>query len=722
MFNRKLIALSFALMSIVSVAQRNPATIKDVASCKFSSNSFFGYVPMCDGVSYARLSDDHKRVVQYDYKSGKETAVLFDASRARGASLSKIDGFSFDPQQKNMFVYTQTERPYRRAFKAKYYTFDIQRNKMYPLSDSVCLQRDPVYSPNGRNIIFSMGNDLFLKKMDYDGIVMRMTRNADSAKFNGVTDWLYEEEFSATRLSVWAPDNRFFVFVALDNAEVMSQPLTSYSLSVDNDKKMYSTVSSYNYPKAGQNNPKPAVYVYDAFYKSVKRVPLPDDGLDYVPRVMWTCDPETFCVVALNRNQNHLKLYEVNCKSLMFNALFDETAMQYIEAEWINKIEFLPGNKFVFPSDRDGHIHLYLYNANGIQLNQLTKGNFDITDYYGCDTVKNVFYFQAAMKSPLGREVYSVNEKGNVSCLTPEEGVSSAQFNPNFSYFLCANSTLNSAPVLSVRNSSGKVVRTIDVPKPVSRSGQQPKEFFTVVSGKDTLFAWIQKPDNFSASNKYPMVVVQYAAPGFQNVQNSWTYGIGDVLASDGYVVLCVDTHGSLGRGRAWEKSSYQRLGVQEANDIVAAARKAASLPYVDSKKIGIYGWSYGGYMTLMAMTSGQPVFRCGVAIAPITDWRLYDSAYTERYMRRPQENGSYNFSSPIKRAKNLNGDLLLIHGTKDDNVQIENTYAFVDELVRCGKTVNMMVYPNRNHSMGDAATRVHMYNTMLDFFGNRLK
>lgn len=719
---RLYIALS-ALMAFSAVnAQRNNSVIKDIAEKKYAACPFAGIVPMADGESYAQLSVDGRTVVQYEYKSGKAVATLFDASKARGASLSKIDGFQFDPQNKNMFVYNKSVKPFRRVPLAKYYTFDIQRNKLYALIDSACLQRDPVYSPNGRSIVFSVDNDLYLKKMDYDGIVMRMTRNGDSAKYNGVSDWLYEEEFSVRNLSVWAPDNRFFAFVTLDDIEVLKQTLTTYSLSVDNLKDIYNSTSSYHYPKAGQNNPVPAVFVYDAFYKSIKRVPLPNDGFDYVTRIMWTNEAETFAVFVLNRNQNHVRLYEVNCKSLMFNALFEETAKQYYEPEWINKVQFLPGNKFIFPSDRDGHRHLYLYNANGIQLSQLTKGNYDVTDFYGCDTVKNICYYQAAMKSPLSREVYAVDGKGVVTCLTKEEGVSSAQFNANYSYFLCANSTLNAPATVTVRNAAGKVVRTLDTAKPAARAGQQKKEFLPIVSGKDTLYAWVMKPDNFNASTKYPLVVMQYAAPGAHNVTDSYSYGFEQVLAASGYVVLCVDVHGSDARGRDWRKYSYQRQGVQEANDLVAAARKAGSLPYVDGKRIGIYGWSYGGYMALMAMTTGQPVFAAGVAIAPVTDWRLYDSAYGERYMRRPQENGSYDMSSVVKRAANLNGALLLVHGTKDDNVQIENTYTLADKLVSIGKPFNMMVYPNRNHQMSDAVTRTHLYNTVIDFFDTKLK
>lgn len=718
------ILIAAACLSALSSVCGQTQIIDDVARGTRNPSDLQRYVPMLDGTTYAVLTPDGKRVEQYEYKSGKLLATLFDASRARGASLPKIDSYSFDARQKNMFVATKSRKTPDGRLSAEYYIFDVQRNKLHQLTDSATLKSNPVFSPNGRNIIFAMGNDIFLKKMDYDGIVMQVTRNGSpDSIYNAVPDYTYSRNFTSTPIAIWAPDCRFFAFVALDNEEVLKQTIVKYNLQVDNLKKKYLTSSSFHCSKTGRASSKPALYVYDSFYKSVKKVELPQDGLDYIPMLKWTADPETFAVIALNRNQNHVRMYQVNCKSLMFNAMFEETCTQYYEPRWLSKIFFLPGNKFTFVSDRDGWRHIYLYNANGIQLRQITKGSYDVTDFYGCDTVRNLYYYQAAVKSPLTREVYVSSEDGRQTCLTPDEGVSSARFNPTFTYFMCSNSRLNKPATITVRNTSGKTIREVEKNNATSRSSVRPKELLKIKTpAGDTLYAWLQKPDNFKPSAKYPVVILQNAVPSASNVTDSYSYGMEQILAANGYVVLMADVHGSEARGRDWRKYSYQHLGVKESEDLNAVAKFVSTLPYADSRKIGIYGSRLGGYMALMAMTYDTSVFTAGVLDTPVADLRLYESCESERYMRRPQENSSFNSASPLKRLKSLKAELLLIHGTEEADVQIENTYALSDELVSQSKMFQMMLYPNASSSVFDADVARHKYNTILNFFDSKLK
>ena len=681
----------------------------------------YSCIGLLDGENYAELSSDGRTIRTHSYKSGKPATPLFDVSKARGASLSHINDFHFDNARKNILVRADN----------RYYTYDILRNRLHVLSDSSA-HRNPVYSPNGRNIVFSVGHALFLKKMDYDGVVMRMTRNGhtDSVS-NGIPDWLYERQLKAQEMVAWAPDNRFLAFISLNDENVSRQPIVRYPLEPLSDNGSVASVSSYYFPKAGGSIPKPGVYVYDGFYKSVKRVPLPTDGVDYIVRVTWTSDPETFAVFCTNRSQNRVRMFLVNCKSLLFNSLLDERFSSWYDPVWLQKALFLPGGRFVIPAVRDGYRQLCLYNRNGVMIQQLTSGLSDVTDVYGYDTVRNVLYYQAASESGLGRDVFSVSTKGNPTRLTDGGGVNHARFNPVYTYFVNEHSALNSPVSYEVRTAQGRLVRQLDELERVTskqRSKNLPQRELVRFKSSlgDTLFAWVMKPTAASGAAKCPAVILTDGTPDSQIVFNGQTRSslddVAGLLVEHGYVVMCVDVHGCGARGESWRRGQYQKLGRQEASDLVSAARFLSAQNYVSTDRIGLYGQNYGAYLTLMGMSAESSGFKAGVAVSPQTDWRLAPAAFAERFMRRPQENGAYNQSSAIERADRLRGSLLLVHGTADDEHVIENSYAYAERLISLNKTFQMLVYPNRDDLRSDRSARRHLLTSVLSLFDRELK
>lgn len=679
-------------------------------------------VGLLDGENYAVLSDDGRSIRTCSYKTGKMGTNLFDVTTARGASLSRIESFQFDNAQKNMLLRTGN----------KYYTYDILRHRLHPLSDTASFQHRPVYSPNGRNIVFAIGRDLYLKKMDYDGVVMRMTRNGNpDSVANGVPDWIYEHQLHIGDMAAWAPDNRFLAFISLDDEGTSKQTLVQYPLNPESDNSSVPSLVSYFYPKAGGRLPRASVFVYDAFYKSVKRVPLPSDGVDYIVRVAWTSDPETFAVFGMNRNQNRVRMFLVNCKSLLWASLLDEQTSSWYDPIWVQKVLFLPDNRFVFPAVRDGYRQLCLYNRNGVMMKQLTSAHSDVTDVYGYDSIRQKVFFQAASPSALGRHVFSVDMKGTLSRLTEKDGVNRADFNPNYTYFVNEHSSLNNPVSYEVRSAQGRLVRQMECwteGQSLPSSEKIPlREFVSFKSSlSDTLYAWLMKPEGFSPARKYPAVVLVGGVPDSQDVIDGVTGSelveVASGLAADGYVVMCVDVHGCGARGESWRHGQHTRMGVQEASDLTEAANFLSSQKYISTGHIGVYGEGHGAYLALMGMSTGKASFRAGVAVSPLTDWRFSSAAYAERLMQRPQENGAYGMSSAIECAKRLHGSLLLIHGTADDGMHVENSYAYADCLISQNRPFEMLVYPNRSRISSDPVAKRHLHTSVLSFFNRNLK
>jgi dipeptidyl-peptidase-4 len=678
-------ALLFA--GIALIAQNNMA--KDIANGKYDAKKPSQIIAMKGGESYAQLSADGKKITQLSFKTGKEEKVLFEADKTKNVKLKSIEGFSFCPQEKKMLVYTNAEKVYAKSFLAEYYVFDIDRNRLDALSDSIGKQRDPLFSPNGQNVVFARGNNLFLKKLAYE--TESSVTKPNEFLVSGITDWLYETAFCTTNLITWSPDSRQIAYVALDEKNVASSSFDIFGQNI------YPQNFSLKYPKAGTNNPKPTVYLFDAYYKSTKKVDLPEEDF-YIPRIQWTTDAENVVIFTLNRNQDQLKMYSVNCKSMIAKVLLTETAKDYFDYKNLDFVQFLNDGKFTFASKKDGFRQLYLYNANGILNKQLTSGKYDVTGFYGYDSIKKLIYFQAAGVSPSGREIYSVDLKGKQTRITNDKGgVACGNFGDNYAYFVKKYSTANTAPVYSICSTSGKEIKILEDNSDLTQQiAALPKKEFVAINN---IAAWIVKPTNFTETAKYPLIVMQ------AYVSDCFKIGIEQLFADNGFVVIGIDSKNL----------------AQASNDIVSVTKHAISLSYIDKNKIGIYADDYAASAALLAMSNGENLLKAGAVVAPVTDYRLAASASIERQLKRPQENAKGYDNSPIASAAKLNGKLLLLQGTADKEVQIQQTYAYANALVQADKQFDMQIYPDQEHKF-DAKTQAHAYQRILNFFMENLK
>ena len=679
---------------------------------------------MNDGEHYTLMVND-KAIVKYNYKTGATVDTLFSVFRLKNSPIKNISGYEFSPNEGRMLVYTNVKRRYRRTFTADYYVFDIKRNELQALSDKGP-QEVPLFSPDSRYIAFARENNLFMKKLDYDTETQMTQDGQVGSIINGTPDWVYEEEFVKTRYFEWSPDSKLLAFVRFDESKV---PQYSYIQYKDNstDKENLSlcpSIVQFKYPKAGENNSKVSVCVYDDYYKSVKTMKLSDDDQDfYIPGIKWTNSIDQLAVFKLNRNQNRLEMLMANPRSTLTKLVLRQDDKYYMDYENIDFVNFAADNKtFIGVSEQDGYRHIYQYNINGTILKQLTKGKWDITNVYGYDDKKQVVYYQSAEVSPMQRDVYSVDVKARNTRLTNGKGTHAGSFNSTFTCFVDNASSIEVPNVFTLRTNSGSSIRVIqnnDKLDAAFKAMNLPKkEFFTFTTSENIkLNGWMLKPVNFDASNKYPVLMVQYSGPDSQTVLDKWSVDWEYYLASKNYIVACVDGRGTGARGSEFRKCTYEQLGVLETKDQVEAAKYLGQQTYIDKDRVGIWGWSYGGTMTLMCMTTGEKVFKAGIAVAPVTDWRLYNTAYTERFMRRPQENfKGYDASSALQRADKLQGALLLVHGTADDNVHTQNTMLFIDKLVAADKQFEMQLYTDKNHSILGEKTRRHLYTRMSDF------
>lgn len=688
------------------------------------SPSNFVYMP--DGLSYLTLSDDHTAIVRYDTKTGKEMEKYVDLANTRETTIDMIDGFSISDDASKVMVYRYREPIYRRSFTAEYYVYEVRSRLLRPLSVQFERQRSPIFSRDSRMVAFVADNNIYIKKLDYNTEVAVTEDGITGGIINGVSDWTYEEEFSTVCSMAWSPDNSTLCFVKYDESDVPSYVLPVYQGSCEplDRHALYPGQYSYKYPVAGERNSRVSLHSYDVETRKVKDIALPDATIEYIPRITYVPDGVNLIVPTLNRNQNRLEIYSVNPKSTVVKSIYVEESKAWIAPETYENIYF-GKESMVLRSNKSGFSHLYQYSYTGSELRQLTSGDFDVTDYYGCDAAGN-HYFQAATPSPLDRTVNRVDRKGAVQTLSPEKGWSSASFDPTMDYMVLNHSDAATPPVYTLCSSAGKTVRVLeDNASYASRyKGRIPvKEFFTFKSDGYDLNGYMIKPSDFSASSKYPVVMVQYSGPGSQSVVNRWQMDFEFYYAMKGYVVVCVDGRGTGGRGRAFMDVVYKRLGYYETVDQINAVRHVASLPYVDASRIGIYGWSYGGYETLMCVTEPNSPYAAAVAIAPVTDWRYYDTVYAERYMRTPQQNeDGYRDSAPINRTARLECPILLMYGTSDDNVHPANTLEFVSRLQSQGLLCDMFIFPNMNHSINGCNSRAVVYAKMLDFFDRNLK
>ena len=721
--------LAIFILLLSSIQFQFANLLYEITDGKFKPKKFDNPVSMNNGEHYT-LKINNKAIVKYDYKTGMTVDTVFSLNQIKKSPIQTISGYEFSPNEQKLIVYTNEKYRYRRTFTADYYVYDIKRKELEALSEYGA-QEVPLFSPDSRYIAFARENNLYIKKLDFKTEIA-ITKDGEVGKIiNGTPDWVYEEEFEATRHFAWSADSKLLAFTKFNETDIPEFSFQTFLNNPDNSEDiiLYPTFKKFKYPKAGENNSKVSVCIYDDFNKTTKTIQLPDTDQDfYIPRIKWTNSPEQLAVFKLNRNQNQLDMYIANPRSTLCKLTFRETDKYYVDYDLIDNIKFTANNQYFYTvSERDGYRHIYQYQINGSLVKQITKGNWDVTDFYGFDETKKTIYYQSAQVSPMQRDIYTIDSKGKTLRLTDGKGTHNASFNSNFTYYFKNSSSLDMPNQIAVCNQKGQVSRVLEnnseILKEFKALQLSKKEFFNFTSSENIILnGWIIKPLDFDQNRKYPVLQVQYSGPNSQEVLDKWNVGWEYYLASKGYIVVCVDGRGTGARGSEFRKCTYQQMGILETKDQIETARYLSNLAYIDKDRMGIWGWSYGGSMTLWAMSTGESVFKAGIAVAPVTDWKLYNTAYTERFMRRPQENfDGYSKTSALKMAKNLNGKLLIVHGSADDNVHIQNTMLYIDKLVEADKQFEMQIYTDKNHSILGKQTRRHLYTRMSEFLFNNL-
>ena len=731
---KKIVILGFVLMLGVShLLAAGKLDLKEITQGAFRGESMAATMPMSDGESYAQISEDGKQIVKYSFRTGKQVGVLFDANTARGAKVEHVDGYIMSPDGRRILIQTDTKSIYRRSFTATYYIYTVANNKMEPLSDGGP-QQTPLWSPDGEQIAFVRDNNIFLVKLLYNNAESQVTKDGKrNAVINGIPDWVCEEEFSHNRAMVFTADSKQIVWVRYDESEVKEYAMQLFKSSFP-EREEYATypgLYTYKYPKPGEQNAKLSVHSYDIKSHQTRTLQVPLEADGYIPRIKMTSDPAKVAVFTLNRHQDHLKLFMVNPLSTVSQLVIEDKVDKYINEDAFAQAQITDAH-IVMTSERDGFNRVYVYGLNG-QL-QRTAGKL-VTSVYGYDEQTGDVYYAALPDGPTDQKIYVSHKNGKEECMTPKAGWNSALFSKDFKSYLLYWSDMQTPSVTSLCSANGKVVKTMVDNKALAEKYASfemgTKELFTFTTSEGIkLYGWMVKPAGFDASKKYPVVMYQYGGPGSQQVKNAWGIGMNgqgaileQYLAQQGYVVVCVDGRGTGGRGAEFEKCIYLRLGDLEAKDQVETALWLGQQSFVDKDRIAIWGWSYGGWNTLMSMSEGREVFCAGIAIAPPTNWRFYDSVYTERYMRTPKENANgYDAICAIARAPQLHGALLLCHGLADDNVHYQNTAEYVDALVQADKDFRQLVYTNRNHSIYGGNTRYHLFRQCFNFFNEHLK
>ncbi|WP_088654670.1 S9 family peptidase [Geofilum rhodophaeum] len=727
---RFLLVLGAICLTVALPAQKKEAELADfVQRGTFTAKGLQQMRPMKDGRHYTVLEDNGSKIVKYAYDSGKAVEVLVDVPALKSTPIQKIEDYELSEKEDKVLAYVNKAPIYRRSFTADYYVIDIARKEIEALSEKGA-QQAAAFAPDGYKVAFVRDNDLFIKNLRFGTETAVTSDGARDTLINGVPDWVYEEEFGFSRAFAWSGDSEELAFLKFNELEVDAYSFPLYQASHPERKEfeLYPGSYRYKYPKAGSKNAQVGVHVYNLRQRTTKLMDLPaEEG--YVPRLQWTGAADELAVLTLNRRQDVLNLYLVNSASGVARSILTDRNKRYISEEVLDNVHFLEdGRHFVYVAEEDGYRHLHLYGKDGLKVRQLTSGEWEVTDYYGFDAKNKLFYFQAAATSPLRREVYSVRMDGTrLTRLTPREGTNRAWFSKDFSYYITSYETVKTPPVYAVYDSRGREQRVLEDNKVLLQRVKgfdlPQKEFFTFTTPEGVaLNGWLLKPSGFSESATYPLVMTQYSGPASQQVLDRWSMGWEHYLAAKGYVVACVDGRGTGARGEEFLKQTYMQLGKLESDDQISAARHLGALPYVDAERIAIYGWSYGGFMTALSM-SRSDLFKAGIAVAPVTHWKFYDTAYTERFMRMPRENpAGYNSWSPLDLADQLAGRLFLIHGTADDNVHVQNTYEYADALVQAGKQFDMFVYPNRDHSIRGGNARMHLFQMKFDYLERWLK
>ncbi len=701
-------------------AQDQQITIEDIwRDYKFFPRSVSGFNFLNDGEHYTKVEDRGATINKYNLKSGDKVTTVFEAKMMQEADENapkKFSSYSFNSDESKLLLATNVEAIYRHSTRANFYIWDLKDKKLNAVSEGG-KQRLAAFNATSDKVAFVRQNNLFYKDLATGKEIQITEDGKPNEIINGATDWVNEEEFGLDRAFFWSPDGNKIAFMRYDESKVKEFTMTLYK------NGLYPEYETFKYPKAGEDNAITTVHIYDL--KTGKTAKVDIGEAYYIPRVKWTQDANQLCVFTMNRHQNDLKLLLAEASTGKTTLLMNETNEWYVDIH--DDLKFLKdGKHFIWTSEKSGYNHIYLYDMEGKMVRQITKGDFDVTKLYGVDEEKGLAFYQAAENSPLEREVYSVNLKSKKKKkLTKAKGTSTAKFSKTFDYFIHTYSTIRTPSTYVVRNHKGKKVRSLeDNARFVKRWNEYALggvEFFSFKNEQQIeLNGYMIKPPNFDANKQYPVFMYVYGGPGSQTVKNSWAgsnYSWFQMLAQKGYIVVSVDNRGTGARGEKFKKITYKELGKYETEDQIQAAKYLGGLPYVDASRIGIFGWSYGGYMSSLCLFKGNDVFKAAIAVAPVTNWKWYDTIYTERYMRTPKENkDGYEKNSPINYADRLKGAYLLVHGNADDNVHFQNSVEMANALIKANKQFDTYYYPNRNHGIYGGNTRLHLYTKMTNF------
>lgn len=718
---RLLILISILFFSgTLANAQNKQISLEDIwTKGTFRTRTVPGFNAMKDGKRFTRL-DEEKGVQQiniYDLKSGKKITNVFDNEKQKfGDEKISVKNYAFSEDEKKLLLFTEPQNIYRRSVLYKVYVFDLKNKKPELIDEAGILHAS--FSPDGHLVAFVKENNLFYKDLKTGKTTAVTTDGKRNEIINGNCDWVYEEEFSFTKAFEWAPDGENIAFYRFDERQVPEFTMTLYD-------SLYPTPYKYKYPKAGDPNSIIDINIYNIKSGETISADIGKETDQYIPRIRWTKNPEKLCIFRMNRHQNKLEFLLTDAHSGTSENIFTETNPYYIEIN--DNLQFLPdGESFIFNSGRSGYNHFYRYNWVSKKMTPLTAGNYDIDELIGIDEEKQLLYYTSAEPSPLERKLYAADWNGeNKKLLTPESGTHQITTISGNHFFLDKHSRLNMPPAYYLRSMDGRIIRTLednkDLQETMSEYALGDIRFQQLPGDSNVMLnAWVIRPKDFDSSKKYPVLMYQYSGPGSQLVADK--FPVGDffwhqMLAQKGYLIVCVDGTGTGFRGEKFMKKTYLRLGELESNDQIAVAKYLGTLPYIDKSRIGIWGWSYGGFMSSTCIFKGNDIFKAAIAVAPVTNWRYYDNIYTERYMRTPQENPEgYDKNAPEKMAGKLKGRFLVIHGTADDNVHFQNEVMLVDELIKAGKEFDSEFYPNKAHGISGAHTRLHLYRRMTDF------
>ncbi|MFD2726935.1 S9 family peptidase [Hyunsoonleella rubra] len=711
-------------ISLSLIAQTKKISLEEIWSGAFRTESMDVLHSMKDGQHYSVFNFDRTipatMVDIYDYKTLSKIETLVSSKDIQ--EINYFTDYSFSGDESKLLLATEEEQIYRHSSRGVYYVYDLSTKTVQKVSDEKI--QEPTFSPDGTKIAFELNNNLYIKDL-ISGELKQFTFDGEKNKIiNGISDWVYEEEFAVVRMFHWNSDGDKIAFIRFDETDVPEFSMDIYG------KELYPQQQVFKYPKAGEKNSKVSLHLYDLKEDQLTDIKVVKACQDfYIPRIKWTNRSDILSAQYMNRHQNELDLWFLDTAKNTSTLVLSETDKAYIDIT--DNLTFLNDSSFLWTSEKDGFNHIYHYSKKGDLINQVTKGNWEVTEYYGYDEDNNTVFYQSTENGSINRDVYSVKLNGrNKKRLSKSEGTNSADFSADFTYFINTYSSASTPTEYTLNSaSSGNLIKPIldnDVlVEKLSEYGTSKKEFSTInVNGND-LNMWMIKPVDFDPSKVYPLLMFQYSGPGSQQVSNSW-FSYNDYwfqyLAQKGYVIACVDGRGTGFKGAEFKKVTYLNLVKYETEDQISAGKKLGALPFIDADRIGIWGWSYGGHMSTNCLLKGNDVFKMAIAVAPVTSWRFYDTIYTERFMRTPQENpDGYDDNSPFNYPELLKGDYLLIHGSGDDNVHVQHTMRMVEALIQADKQFEWAIYPDKNHGIYGGNTRLHLYRKMTNFLDKTL-